>query len=88
MPQLADFGRFYHNLASNMLAYHAATAAICQQFPQPLLEVPTLASELDAESWQNPPDLENLFLHRWMRYFTDCSFEGGDFLVEKRARGL
>jgi hypothetical protein len=28
---------------------------------------------------QNPPDLENLFLHRLMRYCTDCSFEMADF---------
>jgi hypothetical protein len=35
--------------------------------------------EVDAESQQNPPDLENLFLHRRMRYCTDCSFEMADF---------
>jgi hypothetical protein len=39
--------------------------------------------ECDAESKQNPPDLENLFLHRWMRYCTDYNFETGDFLAEK-----
>jgi hypothetical protein len=27
--------------------------------------------ELEAESWQNPPDLENQFLHRRMWYSTD-----------------
>jgi hypothetical protein len=31
--------------------------------------------EVDAESLQNPSDLENLFLHRWMRYITDHSVE-------------
>jgi hypothetical protein len=53
-----------------------------------LTAVPTLANGLDAESLQNPPDLENLFLHRWMLYYMDRSFETGDFLAEKRARGL
>jgi hypothetical protein len=35
--------------------------------------------EVDAKSWQNLPDLENLFLHRWMRYCTDHSFEMANF---------
>jgi hypothetical protein len=73
-----------------LLAYCTVTGAICQRLPQPLCEVPTLASRLDAESLQNPPDLENLFLHRWMRYryryWTDHSFKTGDFLAEKKAR--
>jgi hypothetical protein len=43
--------------------------------------VPTLANGLDAES-------EILFLHRWMRYGMDRSFEMGDFLEEKMARDL
>jgi hypothetical protein len=63
MPKLADFGGFYYNPASNLLAYHTATAAICQRSPQQLCEVPTLANGLDAESQQNPPDRESLFLH-------------------------
>jgi hypothetical protein len=59
MPQRADFGGFYYDLASNLLAYHAVTATM-----------PTIAQStntpngLDAESWQNPPDLDNLFLQR------------------------
>jgi hypothetical protein len=41
---------------------------------QTLRELPTLANRLEAESKQNPPDLEHLFLHRWMRYCMDRSF--------------
>jgi hypothetical protein len=37
------------------------------------------AGEIDAESWQNPPDLENQFLHRWMWCSTDCRFKAADF---------
>jgi hypothetical protein len=35
--------------------------------------------KLDAESWQNPLDLENQLLHLWMLYCTDCSFATCDF---------
>jgi hypothetical protein len=35
--------------------------------------------ELEAESEQNPPDLENPFLHRWMSYSMDCRFKTADF---------
>jgi hypothetical protein len=35
MPQLADFGRYYHDPASNLFSYRAVTAAICQQLPHP-----------------------------------------------------
>jgi hypothetical protein len=35
--------------------------------------------EVDADSLQNPPDLENLFLHRWMHYYTDRNFAMADF---------
>jgi hypothetical protein len=41
-------------------------------------------SELEAESYQNPPDLENQFLHRWNLYSTDGSFETGHFLMKKK----
>jgi hypothetical protein len=34
---------------------------------------------LEAESEENPPDLENQFLHGWMLYCTERSFETGDF---------
>jgi hypothetical protein len=49
MPQLADFGRFYHDPAYNLLAYCVVTAAICQWLPQPLRKFPTLANGLDAK---------------------------------------
>jgi hypothetical protein len=35
--------------------------------------------EVDTEASQNPPDLENLFLHRWMCYCMGHSFEMADF---------
>jgi hypothetical protein len=50
---------------------------------QTICKVPTLADVLDAEFVQNPPDLENLFLHRWMRCCTDRSFTSGDFFKQK-----
>jgi hypothetical protein len=36
-------------------------------------------SKLEAESWQNPPDLENQLLHLWMLYCTDRRFATHDF---------
>jgi hypothetical protein len=50
MPQPAVFGGFYFDTASNLLAYRAVTAAICQWSPQPLRKLPTLAHGLDAKS--------------------------------------
>jgi hypothetical protein len=50
MPQPADFGGFYYDPASNLLAYRIVTAAMCQWSPQPLRKFPTLANGLDAES--------------------------------------
>jgi hypothetical protein len=50
MPQPAEFDGFYYDPASNLLAYHAVTAVICQRSPPPLREVPTLANGIDAES--------------------------------------
>jgi hypothetical protein len=35
--------------------------------------------KLEAESWQNLPDLENQLLHLWMLDCTDRSFATGDF---------
>jgi hypothetical protein len=45
---------------------------------------PTIArivtvGELEAESWKNPPDLKNQFLHRRMWYSADCGFKTADF---------
>jgi hypothetical protein len=40
--------------------------------------------EVDADAeMQNPADLENLFLHQWMHYCTDCSFEMAEFKQKK-----
>jgi hypothetical protein len=61
MPQPADFGAFLYNLTRPSQHDMPMVA-------QTLCELPTLANGLEAESYQNPPDLENRFLHRWMRY--------------------
>jgi hypothetical protein len=61
MPQPADFGGFYFDPASNLLAYRDVMATICQWSPQPLRELPTLANGLNAEPKQNLPDLKTLF---------------------------
>jgi hypothetical protein len=54
-----------------------------------LREVPTLANGLnvDAESKQNPPDLENLILHLPI-YCMDRSFEMAIFKQKKGSRPL
>jgi hypothetical protein len=59
--QYATAGRFYYDRASNLLAYHAVMAAICQRLPIPLCELLTLANRLEAELKQNLPDLKTLF---------------------------
>jgi hypothetical protein len=51
MPQPADFGGFYYYQSTNILAYSAVTAAICQLLPQTLREMPTLANRLEAPSY-------------------------------------
>jgi hypothetical protein len=35
--------------------------------------------EVAAESWQNLPNLDNQFLHRWMWFSTDCRFKTANF---------
>jgi hypothetical protein len=49
MPQSADFGGFYYDRSSNLFAYRAVTATICQRWPQRLHELPTLANRLEAD---------------------------------------
>jgi hypothetical protein len=36
-------------------------------------------SKVEAQSWQNPPNLDNQFLHRWMSYSRACHFKMADF---------
>jgi hypothetical protein len=36
-------------------------------------------SKVDAESWQNPPNLDNQFLHQWMWYSMDWRFKTASF---------
>jgi hypothetical protein len=43
MPQQADLGGFHYDPASNLFAYCAVTAAICQWLPQPLREMQHLS---------------------------------------------
>jgi hypothetical protein len=45
---------------------------------QTLRDLPTLTNGLEAVV-QNLPDLENWFLHQWMRYCMDRRFVMGDF---------
>jgi hypothetical protein len=45
-----------------------------------------IAAGTDAESWQNPPDLETRFLHQWMSYCMDLSLKTADFQTEQRVR--
>jgi hypothetical protein len=70
MPQPADFGGFYINPASNLLAYR--------------IERITTVGKLEAELWRNLQDLENQFLHQQMWYSADCGFTTADFKTEKR----
>jgi hypothetical protein len=35
--------------------------------------------KVEAESWQNPQNLDNQFSHRWMWYATHCRFKTTDF---------
>jgi hypothetical protein len=63
--------RLWH-IAQSPLANRAVTVA-------PTIARIATVGELEAESWQNPPDLENQFLHQWMVYCTDLSFATGDF---------
>jgi hypothetical protein len=45
----------------------------------PTIEQSATVGKLDAESWQNPPNLVNQFSHRWMWYSTDGYFKSADF---------
>jgi hypothetical protein len=63
---VVHFTRFWHY--AQWFCDHWHIAAITER----------CAHELEAESEKNPP-LENRFLHRWMRYCMDRSFETGDF---------
>jgi hypothetical protein len=78
-------GSYKNPLKSAAVAYRAKSLgkSRCDGRDMPTL-APTLAriatvGELEAESWKNPPDLENQFLHLWMLYYTDRSFATGDF---------
>jgi hypothetical protein len=42
-------------------------------------DMPWDKSELKAESYQNPQNLENRSLHQWMRYCTNRSLETANF---------
>jgi hypothetical protein len=72
MPQPADFDGFLYNPAQ--FSQHDVPMVT-----QTLRELPTLTNGLEAELKQNPPDLEDRFLHRWMRYCMDRSFVMGNF---------
>jgi hypothetical protein len=50
--------------------------------------IPQIATvvKIEAESWQNPPNLDNQFLHRWMWYSADLKTV--DFKTEKKCTRL
>jgi hypothetical protein len=56
MPQPAEFGGFVYDL-TQPLQRDMTTVT------QTLRELPTLVNEIEAESLQNPPELENRLLH-------------------------
>jgi hypothetical protein len=68
-----------YRIRRSSLANCAVAAAICQRSPQPLRELPV--GEVVAESWQNPQNLGNQFLHRWVwyRYSMEIRFKIADF---------
>jgi hypothetical protein len=67
-----------------MLAIRATVGkSRCDSRDMPTV-APTIAriatvGKVVAESWQNPLNLGNQFLHRWMWYSTDCRFKTADF---------
>jgi hypothetical protein len=81
MPQQADFGGFYYDWDSNLLAYRAVTAVICQRLPQPLCELPTLTNTryirsrvIDKSAGSEDPVLTSMGVLLY-----DCSFKMADF---------
>jgi hypothetical protein len=88
-PSGGGLGGFYYGLASNLLAYRAVTAKICQRSPEPLHEVLTLPNGLDAESLiAKSAGSGEPVLHRWMRYCTDRSLRRAVFLRKKGSQPL
>jgi hypothetical protein len=71
VPQPADFGGFLYDLTWPSQRDVSTVA-------QTLRDLPTLTNGLEAVV-QNLPDLENWFLHQWMRYCMDRRFVMGDF---------
>jgi hypothetical protein len=69
----------------NKMASVGSSRNSCMTIGISQLDMPTefaryaTVGEVDAESWQNPPDLENQFLYRWICYCTDCRFKMADF---------
>jgi hypothetical protein len=79
MPQTANLADYTtYDPASNLLAYLAVKAAICQRWPQPLHELPTRIAK---SAGSGEPSL-----HRWMRYCIDRTgnFETAIFLRGKK----
>jgi hypothetical protein len=67
------------------VAYRAKPLGIslCDGSDMPIV-VPTIVQmatvrELEVESYQNPPDLKNKFLHQWMCDSMECHFQTVDF---------
>jgi hypothetical protein len=66
------------------IAHHKATGKSCCDGRDMPTVAPTIAriatvGEVEAESRQNPPNLDTQFFHRWMWYSKDCRFKMADF---------
>jgi hypothetical protein len=44
-----------------------------------IARITTVGKVEAAETWQNSPNLDNLFLPRWIWYPMDCRFKKADF---------
>jgi hypothetical protein len=71
--------KFRQNLLAVAYQKKSLGKSYCDGSNMPTV-VPTIAriatvGIVEAESWQNPPNLDNQFLHRWMWYSMDCRFK-------------
>jgi hypothetical protein len=64
MPQPADFGGFYYDPASNLLAYRAWRPGYANGRPNHWAKFQHSSMDLMQEPKQNLPDLDNRILHR------------------------
>jgi hypothetical protein len=75
--------KIHQNLLAVAYRANSLGKSCCDFCDMPTI-APTIAriatvGKVEAESWQNLPNLDNQFLHRWMWYSMDCSFKAPDF---------